>query len=98
MSSRRGKKANPFEFIPIVRELLNLLVKPEATEKEISNVASQFVNKMDEAQKILANTPGLDMTEEEQEQKIADLQEAIRQKQHLIEECQRCFESWKDEQ
>ena len=98
MSTKKSKTSKPFEFIPIVRECLNLLVKSEATEKDISHIASQFNEKMEEAQKILAHTPGLDMTEEEQEQKIADLKEAIRQKQHLIEECQKCFESWRNEE
>lgn len=97
--SRRSKKSQ-FEFIPIVRELLNLLVKPDSPdrEQEITRVSREFLQKMDEAQRALANAPGLDMTEEEQEQKIEDLQNAIAQKKQLIEECQRCFESWQDEE
>ena len=97
--SRRSKKSQ-FEFIPIVRELLNLLVKPDSPdrEQEITRVSREFLQKMDEAQRALANAPGLDMTEEEQEQKIEDLQRAIDQKKQLIEECQRCFESWQDEE
>lgn len=97
--SRRSKKTQ-FEFIPIVRELLNLLVKPDSPdrEQEITRVSREFLQKMDEAQRALANAPGLDMTEEEQEQKIEDLQRAIDQKKQLIEECQRCFESWQDEE
>ncbi|KAK8878382.1 hypothetical protein M9Y10_005150 [Tritrichomonas musculus] len=95
--SRRSKK---FEFISIVRDLLSLLVNSDATDKEqeITRLSHEFLNKMEEAQKVLADTPGLDMTEEEQEQKIEDLQRAIDQKKLLIEECQRCFESWKDEE
>lgn len=97
--NRRSKKTQ-FEFIPIVKELLNLLVKPDSPnrEQEIIKVSQDFLQKMEDAQKALASAPGLDMTEEEQEQKIAELQEAISNKKKLLEDCNRCFESWEDDE
>ena len=96
MSRRENRNRDrPFDFIPIVKRVLSLLRKSETTEKEMAHCATQFREEMDKAQKSLAATPGLDMTEEEQKQKIRDLEEAIAQKEHLIAECQRCFESWK---
>ncbi|EAY02931.1 hypothetical protein TVAG_040810 [Trichomonas vaginalis G3] len=52
---------------------------------------------MKEAQKILHNTPGLELTEEEQIQKIAELEEMIKQKQHLIDECTKQIQEWNNE-
>ena len=98
MSRRENRNRDrPFDFIPIVKSILSEIRKSEATEKEMVLLATQFREEMDKAQKILAATPGLDMTEEEQKQKIRDLEEAIAQKEHLIAECQRCFESWKSD-
>lgn len=93
--NRRENRNRDFDFIPIVKRVLSLLMKAETTEKDMAVCASQFREEMDKAQKNLAATAGLDMTEEEQKQKIRDLEEAIAQKRHLLEECQRCFESWK---
>ena len=73
-----------------------MLIKTEATEKDIAQCSSQFIQKMDEAQKYISNVPGLDMTEEEQNQRIEELKEAIRVKKHLIEQCEKCFETWKE--
>lgn len=96
--SKREHRGRDFDFIPIVKRLLQLLMNPNTTEKDITQCAGQFREEMDKAQKNLLATAGLDMTEEEQKQKISDLEEAIRQKQHLIEECQRCFESWQNDE
>jgi hypothetical protein len=97
MSTRRGDRSDPFDFVQCVRDCLALLVKAETTEKDMNQCVTEFMTRMDRAKKKLQETPGLDMTEEEQYQRIADLEEAISQKERLIAECQKCFESWQDQ-
>jgi hypothetical protein len=92
--SRRGDRSDPFDFVQCVRDCLALLVKDGVTEKEVTQCANEFNQRMDRARKKLAEAPGLEMTEEEQLQRIADLEEAIRQKEYLIQECRKCFETW----
>jgi DNA-directed RNA polymerase specialized sigma54-like protein len=95
MSRRQRNKSSPFNFIPIVHDAIHLLAKCDSTQKDrMAQLTNQFMSKMEEARKVLENTPGLDMTEEEQIQKIADLEAAIHQKQALIAECTELFESW----
>lgn len=53
---------------------------------------------MEEAQQILRNTSGLDLTEEEQERKLKELEAIIAQKQHLIDECTKFLEEWNNEE
>ena len=88
------KLSKKFNFIPNVRQILTLISSPDAQLKDIIDSATQFRNNMEEAQKILNQIPGLDMTEEEQIQKIEDLKNAIKQKKRLLEECERCYQSW----
>lgn len=99
MSSKKTNKniSAAFDFLPIVREILQKIASPETSEKDISTIANQFSEKMKEAQKILHNTPGLELTEEEQIQKIAELEEMIKQKQHLIDECTKQIQEWNNE-
>jgi len=52
------------------------------------------MTKMEEAQKVLANMPGLELTEEEQIQKISELESMIEQKQKLIDECTAVLNYW----
>ena len=96
--SRRSKreKIPTFDFLPIVKEILNLHVDPSVQnrEKDIEAACNKFLDTLKEAQRYLTSASGLDMTEEEQEQKIRDLELAIQQKKQLIEECQKCFDSW----
>lgn len=96
MSSKKSNKKTSaaFDFLPIVRELLQKIASAETTEKDIATIANQFSEKMKEAQKVLHNTPGLELTEEEQNQKIAELEEMIKQKQHLIDECTKNLKEW----
>lgn len=95
MSSKRSKQSATFEFLPLVRNCINMLVKEDVSEKDLTQGLREFIQKMDEAQRYIANVPGLDMTEEEQNQRILDLKEEIRMKKHLIEQCEKCFETWK---
>jgi hypothetical protein len=92
MQRRKSDKSAPFNFLPIVRDAIYVLTKDD--KEKMTQLISQFNAKMANAMRKVENTPGLDMTEAEQLQKIANLEEAIRQKEELIFECQREFESW----
>lgn len=96
--SRKGDKEKPsFEFLPIVQNCLELLLKSETTERDITACAMEFNKEMEKAQKFLTGTPGLDVTEEEQRRKIKDLEQAIAQKEALLAQCQELFKSWQME-
>jgi hypothetical protein len=95
MSRRQRTKSSPFNFIPIARDATHLLAKCRSTEKDrVTQLTNQFISKMEEARKVLDGTPGLDMTEEEQIQKGADRKATIHQKQALIAQYAKLFESW----
>ena len=57
-----NKKNSPFDFLPLVHELLKNIVSPTSKEIDIQNIVQKFTNRMEEAQKILANTPVLELT------------------------------------
>jgi hypothetical protein len=68
------------------------------SEREKMSQAIQLFNaRLSDAHKVVNSTPGLDMTEAEQLQRIADLEAAIRQKEELIAECARRFAAWRQE-
>jgi hypothetical protein len=92
--SRRAGQHNPFDFIQPVRELIQLCVKPDAQEAEVARRAGEFNTKIDDARKLLASKRGLEMTEQEQLDKIRHLEAAIEQKKQLIAICGERFESW----
>lgn len=98
MSRAKDKEKPGFEFLPIVKNCLELLLKPETTEKDITACARAFNEEMRKAQKFLTVTPGLDVTEEEQIRKIKDLEQAIAQKEALLAQCQELFKSWQTEE
>lgn len=81
-------------FIQNVKEVLELLYKPNVDIKEIHMAVEKFNNQMDNVREELKKSIGLDMTEEEQLQKIQDLEKSIELKKKLIEECRKCYESW----
>ena len=87
-------KDDPFALLPIVYDLLKKFTLAETTDKDIQTTANAFMEQMNKAQKALRQTPGLELTEEEQNQKISELEEMIKQKEQLIEECTKCLESW----
>ena len=96
--SRKGAPEKPdIEFLPIVKNCIELLLKSETTEKDITECANRFNKEMRKAHKFLTGTPGLDVTEEEQLRKIRDLEQAIAQKEALLAQCQELFKSWQTE-
>jgi hypothetical protein len=92
MSRRRVARSSPFNLLPLVHEAIHSIARSE--REKMLYAIQQFNQRMADAQKVLARTPGLDMTESEQLQRIANLEEAIRQKEELIAECSRRLESW----
>ena len=97
MSSKPKKEKDTYAFLPIVYELLKKVTSAETTDKDIANITNQFIAKMSEAQKCLQATPGLELTEEEQLHKIKELEEMIKQKQLLIDECTKSLQEWSNE-
>jgi hypothetical protein len=63
----------------------------------MNQAIQQFITRLAEVLKEVDSTSGLDMTETEQLQRIADLEAAIRQKEELLAECARLVESWHDQ-
>ena len=90
-------KEDPFAFLPIIFDLLKKFTLAETTEKDIANVANSFNEQMTKANKALHQTPGLELTEEEQLQKIKELEEMIEQKEQLIEQCTKSLQQWTEE-
>jgi hypothetical protein len=78
-----------------VRDAIHALAKDD--QERMGQLIAQFNSQMAGAVQLLENTPGLDMTEEEQLERIAELEEAIRQKEELILECRREFELWQSD-
>lgn len=98
MEGRQKKESkDKIDFLPIVKKCLTKLVNPES-DRDIIACVNKFNKEMRKAHNILTSTQGLDITEEEQLQRIQDLKQAIEQKKALLEECIACFESWKEEQ
>jgi hypothetical protein len=85
-------RSSPFNLLPLVREAMYSIRRDE--REKMSQAIQQFNQRLADSHKVLANTRGLDMTESEQLQRIADLEEAIRKKEELIAECSRRLESW----
>ena len=90
----KEKSDDPFALLPCVYEILKKLTMAETSDKDIQTAANAFMEQMNKAQNALRQTPGLELTEEEQNQKISQLEEMIRQKEQLIEECTKCLSQW----